>query len=429
MRSHRYRGRLRQDGFRASRGATLLIGATAMAVLAGCGSSGSSTPTARAPRPRPRPAPAWPTLVAGQLLQVLERHEDHLLGLGAGLRPGGERVQQDPPRHLRHPGGRRRGQPRVRQAAPTRSRPARARPTWPRSSSTSCPRSRSPTTWSTWPSTGRTTTRATSCRGPGARSARASAVYAMPSDSGPMGFYYNSKQLAKYHITPPTTWAQFAADAAKLHKANSSAYLTNFAGNDLQWVLSLMAQDGAFPFSYAGGSKVDDRLDRPGADGVRRLLAEDAVRARAQRGQRRRARRVRRHGQGHRRELAQLGLGPVLLRAGREVVGRRLAGRAAAAVDGRRRRRGQLGRLHLPGVLAERAPGAGGRVLRVADRYQRLVEHRQDAAVVAVPDLQAAAGQPRRSRTSSTRSPGRPPRTSRSPRPRRRSPPCSGRRS
>ena len=83
-----------------------------------------------------------------------------------------------------------------------------------------------------------------------------SGVYAMPSDSGPMGFYYNGKQLAKYHITPPTTWAQFAADAAKLHKANSSEYLTNFAGNDLQWVLSLMSQDGAFPFSYTGGSKV-----------------------------------------------------------------------------------------------------------------------------------------------------------------------------
>jgi multiple sugar transport system substrate-binding protein len=83
-----------------------------------------------------------------------------------------------------------------------------------------------------------------------------SGVYAMPSDSGPMGFYYNSKLLAKYHVTPPATWAQFAADAAKLHKANPNAYLTNFAGTDLQWVLSLMSQDNAFPFGYTGGSKV-----------------------------------------------------------------------------------------------------------------------------------------------------------------------------
>ena len=81
-------------------------------------------------------------------------------------------------------------------------------------------------------------------------------VYAMPSDSGPMGFYYNGKLLAKYHISPPGTWAQFAADAAKLHQADPSAYLTNFAGTDLQWILSLMSQDNAFPFSYSGGSKV-----------------------------------------------------------------------------------------------------------------------------------------------------------------------------
>jgi multiple sugar transport system substrate-binding protein len=83
-----------------------------------------------------------------------------------------------------------------------------------------------------------------------------SGVYAMPSDSGPMGFYYNATELAKYHITPPATWAQFATDAATLHKANPSDYLTDFAGTDLQWIMSLMAQDGAFPFGYSGGSHV-----------------------------------------------------------------------------------------------------------------------------------------------------------------------------
>src|SRR5262249_49235523 len=81
-------------------------------------------------------------------------------------------------------------------------------------------------------------------------------VYAMPSHSGPMAFYDNARELAKYHITPPATWTQFAADAAKLHKADPAAYLTNFAGSDLQWILSLMSQDNAFPFTYSGGSKV-----------------------------------------------------------------------------------------------------------------------------------------------------------------------------
>ena len=83
-----------------------------------------------------------------------------------------------------------------------------------------------------------------------------SAVYAMPGDSGPVALYYNSKLLSQYGITPPTTWAQFATDAATLHSKDPSAYITNFAGTDLQWILTLMAQDNAFPFQYSGGSKV-----------------------------------------------------------------------------------------------------------------------------------------------------------------------------
>ena len=83
-----------------------------------------------------------------------------------------------------------------------------------------------------------------------------SSVYAIPGDAGPMAFYYNSALLAKYHITPPTTWAQFATDAATLHSDDPSAYLTNFAAVDLQWIMSLMAQDNAWPFTYTGGSSV-----------------------------------------------------------------------------------------------------------------------------------------------------------------------------
>ncbi|MBO0807049.1 MAG: extracellular solute-binding protein [Actinobacteria bacterium] len=83
-----------------------------------------------------------------------------------------------------------------------------------------------------------------------------SGVYAMPSDSGPMGFYYNAKVLAKYHLSPPKTWAQFASEAAAVHKADPHAYLTNFAAADTQWIMSLMAQDNAFPFGYTGGSHV-----------------------------------------------------------------------------------------------------------------------------------------------------------------------------
>jgi multiple sugar transport system substrate-binding protein len=82
------------------------------------------------------------------------------------------------------------------------------------------------------------------------------AVYAMPSDFGPMGFYYDQQTLAKYKITPPATWADVATDAVKLHKADSSAYLLNLSPNDLQWLMSVMGQAGAWPFTYSGGSNV-----------------------------------------------------------------------------------------------------------------------------------------------------------------------------
>lgn len=83
-----------------------------------------------------------------------------------------------------------------------------------------------------------------------------SAIYAMPGDIGPLGFYYDSSELAKYHLSPPATWAQFASEAAALHKAKPSAYLTNFAATDTEWLLAMMQQYGAFPFQYSGGSKV-----------------------------------------------------------------------------------------------------------------------------------------------------------------------------
>jgi multiple sugar transport system substrate-binding protein len=83
-----------------------------------------------------------------------------------------------------------------------------------------------------------------------------SAVYAMPSDFGPMGFYYDQQTLAKYNITPPTTWAQFAQDAATLHSQNPKAYFTDFAANDAQWLMDMMAQAGAWPFQYSGGSHI-----------------------------------------------------------------------------------------------------------------------------------------------------------------------------
>ena len=42
-------------------------------------------------------------------------------------------------------------------------------------------------------------------------------IYAIPQDSGPMGLWYRQDLFKKYHLPVPTTWAQYADDAAKLH--------------------------------------------------------------------------------------------------------------------------------------------------------------------------------------------------------------------
>lgn len=107
------------------------------------------------------------------------------------------------------------------------------------------------------------------------------AVYAMPSDFGPMGFYYDQQTLAKYHITPPSTWAEVATDAVKLHQANSSAYLLNLSPNDLQWLMSVMGQAGAWPFTYSGGSNVTINWTGPAQEKFaaywQNLISEHAV--------------------------------------------------------------------------------------------------------------------------------------------------------
>ena len=88
-------------------------------------------------------------------------------------------------------------------------------------------------------------------------------VWAVPDDTGPLADLYNAVEFAKYKLTPPTTWAQFATEAIALHKANPNVDMTNFSATDLQWVLSLMAQDNAYPFTYTGGSTVGINFTGP----------------------------------------------------------------------------------------------------------------------------------------------------------------------
>ena len=106
-----------------------------------------------------------------------------------------------------------------------------------------------------------------------------SAVYAIPGDAGPMAFYYNSALLAKYQITPPTTWARVRhrrGDPAQgrpvrlhdelLRHRPAVDHVPDGAGQRLAVHLHRRQQR-------------HHQLDRPGADGVRQVLGRHAVRA------------------------------------------------------------------------------------------------------------------------------------------------------
>ena len=108
-----------------------------------------------------------------------------------------------------------------------------------------------------------------------------SGVYAMPSDFGPMAFYYDQQTLAKYHITAPATYAQLATDAVKLHSQNPNAYLMNFNANDPQWLMDMMSEAGAWPFQYSGGANITIDWTGPKQEAFaafwQRLIDEKAV--------------------------------------------------------------------------------------------------------------------------------------------------------
>jgi multiple sugar transport system substrate-binding protein len=72
------------------------------------------------------------------------------------------------------------------------------------------------------------------------------AQYGYPQDTGPMALFYNKKIFTQAGIsTPPATWADFAADAAKIHALGPNYYITAFPPNSTGWFQGLMWQAGA----------------------------------------------------------------------------------------------------------------------------------------------------------------------------------------
>ncbi len=79
-------------------------------------------------------------------------------------------------------------------------------------------------------------------------------VYAIPQDGGPMALYYRDDIFKQYNLPVPTTWAQYADDAAKLHAANPKSYITDFPPRNPGWFTGLVWQNGGNLFSISGQS-------------------------------------------------------------------------------------------------------------------------------------------------------------------------------
>jgi len=78
------------------------------------------------------------------------------------------------------------------------------------------------------------------------------AVYAIPQDTGPMAMYYRQDIFTKYHLSVPTTWAEYADVAAKLHAADPNEYITDFPPKEPGWFSGLAWQAGGQLFGING---------------------------------------------------------------------------------------------------------------------------------------------------------------------------------
>ena len=79
-------------------------------------------------------------------------------------------------------------------------------------------------------------------------------ILAIPQDTGPMGLWYRQDIFQKYNLPVPTTWAQYADDATKLHAANPNYYITDFPPKGAAWFIGLQWQAGGRPFNISGQS-------------------------------------------------------------------------------------------------------------------------------------------------------------------------------
>jgi multiple sugar transport system substrate-binding protein len=106
------------------------------------------------------------------------------------------------------------------------------------------------------------------------------ALYGIPQDAAPMALFYRADLFKKYGLAVPATWAQFAADAAKLHSEAPGVYLGTFSSADPGEFAGLTQQAGAQWWSASGSSwtvGIDDAASQKVASYWQSLVAGGGV--------------------------------------------------------------------------------------------------------------------------------------------------------
>jgi multiple sugar transport system substrate-binding protein len=85
-------------------------------------------------------------------------------------------------------------------------------------------------------------------------------VNGLPMDSGPMALFYNKEVFDRHGLKVPTTWAEYAAEAEKLHRADPKAYITSDTG-DAGFTTSMIWQAGGKPYTVDGTTASIDFTD------------------------------------------------------------------------------------------------------------------------------------------------------------------------
>jgi len=77
-------------------------------------------------------------------------------------------------------------------------------------------------------------------------------TYGVPQNVCPMVFFYRKDIFDSLGLKPPTTWDEYAADAATVHAKNPKQYIGNFSAVDSGWFAGLAQQAGANWWTTSG---------------------------------------------------------------------------------------------------------------------------------------------------------------------------------